>query len=60
MRTIRISNEVWDEIANKIFATKQRLAFDRLVKELKENEEIEVYWDLITSETVSETVQIGH
>lgn len=52
--------EVREEIANKIFATKQRLAFDRLMKELKENEQIEVYWDLITSKNSGETVQIRH
>ena len=39
--------EVRDEIANKIFASKQRLAFDMLMKELKEQEKIEVYWDRI-------------
>ena len=38
---------VRQEIASKIFAYKQHVAFDRLMRELKENEHIEVYWDLI-------------
>ncbi|UCE17831.1 MAG: peptidylprolyl isomerase [Gemmatimonadota bacterium] len=43
-------DEVWDEIANKIFTSKQRHAFDMLMKELKEHEQIEIYWDLIDSQ----------
>ncbi|MFQ6091280.1 MAG: peptidylprolyl isomerase [bacterium] len=53
--------EVREEIANRIFASKQRLAFDRLMKELKENEQIEVNWDLIESEvSAEEKVHNGH
>lgn len=52
--------EVKEEIANKIFATKQRIAFDKLMKELKENEDIEVNWDRILSNpSVDEPGQIG-
>ena len=48
-------DEVRDEIANKIFFSKQRLAFDLLMKELKEDERIEVFWDLIGPETEGNT-----
>ena len=44
-------DEVKEEIANKIFNSKQRLAFDRLIKELKENEDIEIHWNLIIADT---------
>lgn len=46
--------DVKEEIANKVFVTKQRFAFDTLMKELKEHEQIQVYWDLIESETESD------
>ena len=46
--------DVRGEIANKIFASKQRLTFDKLMKELKENEGVEVYWDLIDPENETE------
>jgi peptidyl-prolyl cis-trans isomerase C len=42
--------QVKGDIANKIFTTRQRLAFDSLMKELKQNEDIEVYWNLIQSD----------
>lgn len=44
-------SEVKGDIANKIFATRQRLAFDSLMKELKQHEEIEIHWDLIQSQS---------
>jgi len=39
--------EVKDDIANTIFALKQRRLFDATIKELKNNEKIEIYWDRI-------------
>ena len=48
-------SEVKGEIANTIFASKQRLAFDALMKELREHEEIEVYWDHIQQESYPDT-----